>query len=172
MRRGSGFVIGGFPGTRFEANPLGVCGPILGALYTVHKATLKLTAQLAPVGLQESREAELQIKQGRAWKTIRTATINPSGWVAHFRVEKWDDRRDAPYRVRYLLKGANGRAQAHVWEGTIKANPVNKDEIVVASLSCVQQINGAIAANPAYRWNYNINFPHADLTPNLKKHNA
>ncbi|MCI0392295.1 MAG: hypothetical protein MOB07_26485 [Acidobacteria bacterium] len=99
-------------GERVEANPLGVCGPILGALYTVHNGTLKLTAQLAPVGLRESRAAELQIKQGRVWKTIRKATINPSGWVAQFGVEKWDDRRDAPYRVRYLLKGASGRAQA------------------------------------------------------------
>jgi hypothetical protein len=159
-------------GERVEANPAGVCGPILGALYTVHDRTLKLTAQLSPVGLRESRAAELQIRQGRAWKTIATAAVNPSGWVAQFRVEKWDDRRDAPYRVRYLLKGASGRAQAHFWEGVIKANPVNKDEIVVASLSCVQQINGAIAANPTYRWNYNVNFPHADLTPNLKKHNA
>jgi alkaline phosphatase D len=159
-------------GERVEANPSGGCGPIFGALYTVHNGTLKLTAQMAPVGLQESRTAELQIKQGRAWRTIGTATIDPSGWVAQFRVERWDDRRDAPYRVRYLLKGARGRAQAHVWEGTIKANPIDKDEIVVASLSCVQQINGAIAANPAYRWNYNVNFPHADLTPNLKKQNT
>ncbi|HEY6402056.1 MAG TPA: alkaline phosphatase D family protein [Blastocatellia bacterium] len=159
-------------GERVEANPSGVCGPILGALYTVHNGTLKLTAQLAPVGLRESRVAELQIRRGRVWKTISAATINSSGWVAQFRVEKWDDRRDAPYRVRYLLKGANGRAQAHVWQGAIKANPVKKDEIVVASLSCVQQINGAIGANPTYRWNYNVNFPHADLTPNLKKHDA
>jgi PhoD-like phosphatase len=159
-------------GGRVEANPSGVCGPILGALYTVHTRTLKLTAQMAPVGLQENRTAELQIKRGREWKTIGAESINPSGWVAQFHIEKWDDRRDIPYRVRYLLKGPNRRAQAHFWIGTIKANPVNKDEIVVASLSCVQQINGAIGANQTYRWNYNVNFPHADLTPNLKKHDA
>ncbi|MBO0863293.1 MAG: twin-arginine translocation signal domain-containing protein, partial [Chloracidobacterium sp.] len=159
-------------GERVEANPSGVCGPILGALYTIQNGTLKLTAQMAPVGLRESRVAELQIRQGRVWRTIGSANINSSGWVAQFRVERWDDHRDTPYRVRYLLKGANGRAQAHTWEGTIKANPVNKDEIVVASLSCVQQINGAIGANPTYRWNYNVNFPHADLTPNLKKHDV
>jgi alkaline phosphatase D len=159
-------------GERVEANPSRVCGPILGALYTVHNRTLKLTAQMMPVGLQESRTAELQIKLGGAWKTIRKATIDTSGWVAQFRVEEWDDHRNAPYRVRYLLRGASGRAQAYFWEGTIKGNPIDKDEIIVASLSCVQQINGALAANPVYRWNYNVNFPHADLTPNLKKQNA
>ena len=163
-------------GARVTAHPDRVCGPIISALYTVHNRTLKLTAQLLPTGLQESRTAELQIKvdrgQGRAWKTVQTTEVNPSGWVAQFRVDNWDDRRAAPYRVRYQLKAASGRAVAHTWDGTIAANPVNKDELTLASLSCVQQINGALAANPTYRWNYNVNFPHADLTPNLKKHNA
>ena len=159
-------------GARVAAQPNRACGPILSALYTIHNHTLKLTAQLTPVGLQESRTAELQIKQGRAWRTVQTADVNPSGWVAQFRIANWNDSRAAPYRVRYQLKGANGRAVAHTWDGTIAANPVNKDELVLASLSCVQQINGALAANPTYRWNYNVNFPHADLTPNLKAHNA
>jgi hypothetical protein len=159
-------------GARVTAHPDRACGPILSALYTIHNRTLKLTAQLAPVGLQESRTAELQIKNGRAWKTVQTAEVDPSGWVAQFRVENWNDSRAVPYRVRYQLKGANGRPIAHTWDGTLAANPVNKDELVLASLSCVQQINGALAANPTYRWNYNVNFPHADLTPNLKAHKA
>lgn len=158
-------------GARVTAHPERACGPIISALYTVHNRTLKLTAQLLPVGLQESRTAELQTKQGRAWKTVQTADLNPSGWVAQFRVDNWDDRRAVPYRVRYQLKGANGRAVAHTWDGTIAANPVSKDELVLASLSCVQQINGGLAANQTYRWNYHVNFPHADLTPNLKKQN-
>ena len=138
MRHGSGFVIGSFQGTGRSESYSSVCGPILGALYTVHKVTLKLTAQLSSVGLRgKAAPLNCRSSKARAWKTIRTSTINPSGWVAHFRVEKWDDRQDVPYRVRYMLKGASGRAQAHVWEGTIKANPVNKDEIVVAlSVAC------------------------------------
>lgn len=159
-------------GNRVEAHPDRKSGPILSALYTIHNKTLKLTAQLMPVGLQESRTAELQTRQGRSWKTIQKAQINPSGWVAQFRVDDWDDARSVSYRVRYLLKGANGRASAHNWEGTIAANPDKKDELVFASLSCVQQINGAITGSSTYRWNYNVNFPHADLTPNLKAHNA
>ena len=158
-------------GARVTAHLERACGPIVSALYTVHNRTLKLTAQLLPVGLQESRTAELQIRQGRAWRTVQTTEVNPSGWVAQFRVDDWDDRRAAPYRVRYRLKTAGGRPVPHVWDGTIAANPVKKDELVLASLSCVQQVNGAIAANPTYRWNYNVNFPHTDLTPNLKTQN-
>lgn len=157
-------------GERVEAQSDRRFGPILSALYTIHRGTLKLTAQFPPVGLEESRTAELQIRRGRAWRTIQSAKIDPAGWVAQFRIEEWDERRDVPYRVRYLLRGARGRAQAYFWEGTFKANPVDKEELVLASLSCVQQVNGSLAANPTYRWNYNVNFPHADLTPNLKKH--
>ncbi|MDX2031163.1 MAG: alkaline phosphatase D family protein [Blastocatellia bacterium] len=158
-------------GDRVTAHPERVCGPILSALYTVHDRTLKLTAQMMPVGLQENRTAELQIKQGRGWRTVQTTEIDPAGWVAQFRVNNWNDSRAVPYRVRYQLKGAAGRAVAHTWDGAIAANPVNKDELVLASLSCVQQINGALTGNQTYRWNYNVNFPHADLTPNLKKQN-
>src|SRR5262245_18391974 len=64
-----------------EARQNRTCGPLLSALYTVNDLVLKLTAQLAPIGFEESRKAELQIKIGRAWKTIQTADVNPSGWV-------------------------------------------------------------------------------------------
>lgn len=154
-------------GSRVDGDTTRTCGPIIGALYTIHGRTLKLTAQLMPVGVQERRSAELQIAQGRGWKTVQTADINPSGWVAHFRVDDWDDSRAVPYRVRHHLGAAGGRALVHAWHGTIAANPTGKDELVLASLSCVQQVNGALTANRHYRWNDNVNFPHADLTPNL-----
>lgn len=160
-----------FGGARVTAHPERACGPILSALYTIHNRTLKLTAQLLPVGLSGNRTAELQLRRGRTWRTVQTIEINPSGWVAQFRLDNWDDRRAVPYRVRCHLRAADGRDVAHTWDGTIAANPVNRDELVLASLSCVQQINGALAGNPTYRWNYNVNFPHADLTPNLKKQN-
>jgi hypothetical protein len=159
-------------GGKIEAHAGRTCGPILSALYTVHNQTLKLTAQLAPVGAQESQTADLQIAQGRAWKTIATAKINPSGWVAQFRVEKWNASKDVRFRVRYLLTDANGKAQPHYWPGTIKRDPVDKQTIVLASLSCVQQIesSGSLQQNPTYAWKNRVWFPHADLTPNIARH--
>jgi alkaline phosphatase D len=150
-------------------------GPILGALYTVHDRVLKLTAQLAPVGRDESQTAELQLKRGSTWRTVQTATIESNGWVARFRMSKWNDRQEIPYRIRYRLKSNRGRRPIqtfHYWEGTIAANPIAKDELILASLSCVQQVNGPLGANQTFRWNYNVNFPHADLTPNLKRQQA
>ena len=52
------------------------------------------------------------------------------GWSALFRVENWIfENEDIKYRVRHK-KGAS-------LEGVIRRNPKNKDEIVVASLSCI-----------------------------------
>ncbi|NBO63904.1 MAG: twin-arginine translocation pathway signal protein [Acidobacteria bacterium] len=162
-------------GARITKHADQICGPIVGALYTVHDGVLKLTAQLAPLGRDESQTAELQMKRGATWRTVKTATIESTGWVARFRVSKWDDRKEVPYRVRYRLKSSrNNRTieSFHYWEGTIAGNPIAKEEVILASLSCVQQVNGPLGANPAFRWNYNVNFPHPDLTPNLKKQQA
>ena len=161
-------------GARVGAHPTATCGPIIGALYTVHDGILKLTAQLTPVGLNESQTVELQLKRGATWRTVRRVPIDSTGWVARFRVAKWNDRSDQPYRLRYRLRSSRaGRTvdSWHYWEGTIAANPTDKDELVLASLSCVQQINGPLAGNQTFRWSYNVNFPHADLTPNLKRQN-
>ena len=107
------------------------------AYYTVNQGVLKLTAQLYPLKDGESREATLAIKAGDAWKTIATTRVTEEDyknyrqdktWTAHFRVEKWDESRTVPYRVTAL-----GGVAAY--EGTIRANPVGKREIVVAAFT-------------------------------------
>ena len=50
------------------------------------------------------------------------------GWSAHFRMEPWDNTRDVPYRVRHGEKA--------MFEGLIRKDPIDKDVIVVGSLSC------------------------------------
>ena len=46
----------------------------------------------------------------------------------HFRVEKWDNKRDVKYRVCHGDKAK--------FDGVIRRDPVDKNEIVVANLSC------------------------------------
>ena len=107
------------------------------AYYTVNQGVLKLTAQLYPLKDGETREATLAIKAGDAWKTIATTRVTEEPynnyrqdktWTAHFRVEKWDESRTVPYRVTALEGVA-------AYEGTIRANPVGKREIVVAAFT-------------------------------------
>lgn len=98
------------------------------ALYTLHAKTLKLSAQLYPLFPDETRKVRLEIKKDGKWGEIATAQVNDLGWSALFRLENWDDSKDAPYRVLHGEKA--------MFEGLIRKTPTDKDSIVVASLSC------------------------------------
>lgn len=107
------------------------------AYYTVNKNVLKLTAQLYPLQDGESREVQLDIREGEAWRTLAKTRVTEDDynnyrkdktWTAHFRVEKWDESRSVPYRVTAL----GGVAK---YEGTIRANPGGKRQIVVAAFT-------------------------------------
>ena len=97
------------------------------ALYTVHDHTLKLTAQLYPLESSDSKTVRLQIEKGGKWVEVaRTTAIEP-GWTAAFRVENWDDNQSVKYRV---MHGTEAK-----YEGLIRKNPVDKDEIVVVGFT-------------------------------------
>lgn len=98
------------------------------ALYTTSRRTLKLTAQLYPLLPNEDRVVRLEVKRGENWIEIGREPVVYPGWSAHFRIEGWDDTEDVPYRVRH--------GEAASFEGLIRRDPREKNEIVVASLSC------------------------------------
>ena len=98
------------------------------ALYTVHGGVMKMTAQLFPLKPGESREARLEVQRDGQWGEIAKSEVLYPGWDAHFRVEKWDATKDVPYRVRH---GANA-----MFDGLIRRDPVGKEEIVIANMSC------------------------------------
>jgi hypothetical protein len=98
------------------------------ALYTHDRGVLKITAQLYPLKPGEPREARLEFRRDGQWSEAATSPVLFPGWSAHFRVEDWDDTRDVPYRVQH--------GEQAVFEGLIRRDPHEKDEIVIASLSC------------------------------------
>lgn len=97
------------------------------ALYTVQDRVLKLSAQLYPLRAGEERTVNLDVQEGGAWKTIARADVDAEGWLATFRVENWDSSRTVPYRVTH----GGGSS----FEGVIRRDPVDKDEIVVAAFT-------------------------------------
>jgi len=120
------------------------------ALYTVHNNILKLTAQFYPLLPGESREARLEIRQGRSWKQVARTDIIEKGWTAPFRVENWDMTRNYRYRVAH---GKNA-----YYTGTIKKDPIDKDVIVVA----------AFTGNSIYP-GHGGDIPRDDIVRNIKK---
>ena len=119
-------------------------------LYTVQDNILKMTAQLYPLKDNESRTVRLEVRQGRNWKQIAEAAVIEQGWTALLRVEKWDSTKDVEYRVAHGEKA--------FYEGTIKKDPVDKEEIVVA----------AFTGNSIYP-GHGGDIPKTDIVANIKK---
>ena len=97
------------------------------ALYTVQNRVLKLSAQLYPLAEGESRNVTLQIKIDDQWNTIATSAADEEGWLATFRIADWNHARDYAYRLTHP-GGAT-------YEGVIRRDPVDQDEIVVAAFT-------------------------------------
>jgi len=98
------------------------------ALYTHDRGVLKLTAQLHPLRTDEARSVRLELRRNGDWEEVATAPVQYPGWSAHFRLQDWDNSQDVAYRVRH--------GDAAYFEGLIRKDPIDKEEIVVASMSC------------------------------------
>ncbi len=98
------------------------------AIYTQQGGVLKMSVQLYPLKPGEAREARLEVHREGAWVEVAKAGVLYPGWDAHFRVENWDATKDLPYRVRHGEKA--------MFEGLIRRDPVDKEVIVVANMSC------------------------------------
>ena len=119
------------------------------ALYTHDNGTLKLTAQLYPLRPGEPREVRLEAMVGGTWSEISRVPVVYPGWSAHFKLTGWDASRDVNYRVRHGAEAMFG--------GTIRRDPRDQPEIVVATMSCNSSrttglrpeiIAGLLAQNP------------------------
>ena len=97
-------------------------------MYTVMNKTLKLSAQLYPLYPEETREVRLELQRDGRWQEIATEEVNDLGWSALFRIENWDATQDVAYRLRH--------GKEAMYEGLIRKDPVDKEEIVLAGFSC------------------------------------
>ena len=120
-------------------------------IYTVSDGILKLSAQLFPLYPEESREVILEVDDGGSWSEIQRQTVNDLGWSALFRVENWDQGSDIRYR---LLHGKEA-----TFEGLIRKDPVDKEEIVMAAFSC----NSNKDRGPREDFVRNVDFQDPDI---------
>ncbi|MEO9891581.1 metallophosphoesterase family protein [Aurantibacter sp.] len=117
-------------------------------IYTVSKNILKLSAQLFPLYPDETREVRLELQKDGKWEEIQKQTINDLGWSALFRIESWDDTKDTKYRIKH---GNNS-----FYEGLIRKNPKDNEQISLAALSCNSNKDRGM------RENYVRNINHQD----------
>ena len=120
-------------------------------IYTTQNKVLKMSAQLFPLYPSETREVRLEFKKNGNWIEVSKTKVNDIGWSALFRIENWDESKDVNYRLRHGEKA--------IFEGLIRKQPKNKNEIVVASLNC----NSNRERGLRKEFTRNVNFFNPDL---------
>ena len=142
-------------GPGITAYPERAFGPVLFAQYTLSRGILKMTAQMPPVGPQDGQKAVLQVKKDNGWQEIATAPIDADARTATFRLEGWDDTKDTPYHIVYDLATGKEKTREYVYEGMIRKDPRDREEIVVA----------------AFTGNSDVGFPNSEVTEAIQKIN-
>ena len=121
-------------------------GPILWSQYTLSDNILKLTAQMPPIGPNDSQTVSLEVQQEQKWVSLVEAPIHALARTATFRLPDWDSTATVPYRLVYRWQGED-----HFWEGTICADPMNADLLSVGVFAC----------------DHGYLFPHVTMTRNV-----
>ena len=152
-------------GSKVQEYPDRAFGPVLAALYTLSEGTLKLTAQMPPIGEEDAQEVNLMLHQDGEWQLAATSPIESGSYTSHLRVDGFEAQEDVPYRITYDLEGLGGR-DTHTFEGTIRKPRTEDDEFILASLNCQN-----ISRGRNLDWNHStIWYPHNELTRAVAQH--
>ena len=143
----TGNVIKKYPDRKF--------GPLLFSQYTLSKGVLKLTVQLPPIAKEDGKKVLFLIKEKKKWKNLQVAAIDSLSRTANFKITNWNYNKNIKYRLQYSLNLNEDKLTECYREGTIRKEPWDKDEIVIA----------------AFTGNNDLGFPNNELVNAVKFHN-
>jgi hypothetical protein len=134
--RGASFSRWRIAGAGIAVDPDAAFGPVMFAQYTLHRGTLKLTAQLAPIEQVGGVGCRLEVSsESGVWTTMATADIDPLSRTARFRVDDWAGGRAIGYRVLVSVPLLTEVAE-FPYHGTIAAEPGAMEPLKAAVFSC------------------------------------
>jgi hypothetical protein len=145
-------------GNAFSVSPENQFGPLLWSMYSLSDSrseegfVMKISALTGPMGDADSDEVELHLKRGGDWQKYGTAKLHKDAWTATFRIPKWNEKEETPYRLIYQEKGRDGSETPSEWSGVIKANPSGRP-LRLGALTCQNDYG----------------FPYAPVAENLLK---
>jgi alkaline phosphatase D len=149
-----------------------MCGPILSTGYTLSQNRLKLTAQMMPLGKNDNKDVFFQIFEDDQWRTLTTTRIIESGFTAPFQIDDWDSNQDIPYRVFYAMTTRPFVLKNHYWEGTIRHDPIEKEEMVVAAFTGNHNVSKPGVESGLFPWDWGVWFPHLDIVEHVTAHKS
>lgn len=115
-------------GEKIDVLPEQALGPVMGCMYSLNQQVLKLTAQFMPIALTSNPTVrfEYRARSTDNWKKGPEATIE-DGYVAQFRLEKWNPKLAFEYRIVYANPSRVEREYTHtdetLYTGTIAQDP-------------------------------------------------
>jgi hypothetical protein len=140
-RTGCAFANWRVSGEGVSLHPENRFGPLLWSMYSLSDSrgdegfVLKLSALTGPMGASGNRDVELQVEKDGTWQPIATAALDTDAWTATFRIPRWDETRETPYRLLYREKQEEAEDLTDKWDGTIKANPTGRP-LRLGALTC------------------------------------
>ena len=156
-------------------------GPVLFAAYTVSRDQLTVNAQFPPACEDAFEDIRLQVRTDdqSLWKTITVADLDPKAFVTRFQVNNWDSSLDSQYRI-VVNHTVNGSEVTSHYGGLIKADPIDKNELVIGVFNCrpgliLSDTEGWIQQNNNKPFTFTkerIVMPHEELLDNAAKHDA
>jgi len=160
-------------GKKIEAHPDQQFGPIINTFYSLNGSTLKMNVQFPPLGFGDNDKFDFFIrKEGEnSWTKKGTGHIAPAHFSALLKFTDWDSSTDWEFQIRYQ----NGN-EADSLLGKIPKDPVDKEAIKIAGISCYQLMarpaddswGHGFAGTPEGRWTpENVWFPHTQLIDHL-----
>jgi len=148
-------------------------GPIISTQHTLSDNTLKMTAQMAPVGKTDPTTISLNIDNKGKWEEISTAEIVTPGYTATFKIPDWDSSKDIPYRVKYSYQSSTSDNEIAIWEGTIRHDPVDKEEIIIAGFTGNHNVAHPGLSGVKGSFNFDLSgiwYPHEEIVEHVKAH--
>ncbi len=159
-------------GSKLAHDPDRSCGPVLSTQHTLSRGIMKMTAQMLPIGPEDTLEATLEMQKEGQWQAVSSARIIVPGYTATFRIEDWDPTQDWPYRVVYEMKQTDGKTRTSIYSGKVRHDPVDKETIVLAAFTGNHNLGqgwGGVDSGH-FPWTERLWFPHNDLTEKVAKH--
>lgn len=158
-------------GERIGVHEDRTCGPILSTQYTLSRGTLKMTAQMMPLGEADTQGVRLEIRKDGTWTPIAKTKMIVPGRTAPLRVDRWDATRDTPYRIAYDLRQPDGSTKTCTWSGTIRRDPLDKATITLAAFTGNHNVRHGGVDRGRFAWNESACwFPHNDIVDSVAKH--
>jgi phosphodiesterase/alkaline phosphatase D-like protein len=159
-------------GKKISHNSSYLFGPVLSTLYTVDDQNYRMTAQLPPISDADSQYVEMEIREMDSvlWRSYTSAKIDTPSYTATFNLEALSTGKDYQYRLIYNMPYGEGMRKNYYYQGRLRHNPVEKEDLTVAAFSCNSHNHAPLRGKTNFTRD-NIWFPHEDLFRNVLKHN-